>query len=226
MNSLLVINASARTTRSITRHLTARFATAWSARHPEAEIIDRDLGARPVPPISQDWIASAFSDPAEHTSGMREALALSEALIEEIFRASAVIVGVPMYNFGMPAQLKAYIDQIIRVGRTFAFNDPDSANPYQPLVPSKPLVIVTSKGAGGYEPGGRSAHQNFLEPHLETVFPFIGLSDISFVRVAFEEVKDARFQQSLADAENAVDELVERIAAIAGGAENLAATVA
>jgi FMN-dependent NADH-azoreductase len=226
MNSLLVINASARTTRSITRHLTARFAMAWSARHPEAEIIDRDLGARPVPPISQDWIASAFSDPAEHTPGMREALALSEALIEEIFRASAVIVGVPMYNFGMPAQLKAYIDQIIRVGRTFAFNDPDSANPYQPLVPSKPLVIVTSKGAGGYEPGGHSAHQNFLEPHLETVFPFIGLSDISFVRVAFEEVKDARFQQSMADAEKAIDELVERIAANPAGAESLAATVA
>ena len=73
---------------------------------------------------------------------------MSEALIEEIFRASAIVVGAPMYNFGMPAQLKAYVDQIIRVGRTFAFNDPESANPYQGLVPSRPVVIVTSKGAG------------------------------------------------------------------------------
>ena len=116
-----------------------------------------------------------------------------------------------MYNFGMPAQLKAYVDQIIRVGRTFAFNDADSSNPYEPLLPSKPLVIVTSKGAGGYEPGGHSAHQNFLEPHLETVFSLIGLSDISFVRVAFEEAKDARFHHSIAEAESAIDELAERI---------------
>ncbi len=212
MNSLLVINASARTTRSITRHLTDRFAAAWLARQPGGEIIDRNIGANPVPPISQDWIASAFTDPAEHTPAMRAALALSDALIDELFRASAIVVGAPMYNFGMPAQLKAYVDQIIRVGRTFAFNDAGAASPYQPLVPSKPLVIVTSKGAGGYEPGGHSAHQNFLEPHLETVFPFIGLSDISMVRVAFEEAKDERFQRSLAAAERTIDQLAERIA--------------
>ncbi len=212
MNSLLVINASARTSRSITRHLTDRFAAAWRAR-PDGEIIDRNIGTEPVPPINEDWIASAFSDPTEHTPAMRAALAVSDALIDELFRATAVIVGVPMYNFGMPAQLKAYVDQIVRVGRTFAFNDPEAANPYQPLVPSKPLVIVTSKGAGGYEPGGHSAHLNFLEPHLETVFSFIGLSDISLVRVAFEEVKDERFSQSLHDAERTIDELFRRIAA-------------
>jgi FMN-dependent NADH-azoreductase len=211
MNSLLVINSSARTARSITRHMTARFTATWREHNPHGEIIDRDVGANPVPPIDQDWIAAAFSKPAEHTPRMREGLAVSDVLIEEIFRASAIVVGVPMYNFGMPAQLKAYIDQIIRVGRTFAFNDPDSANPYQGLVPSKPVVIITSKGVGGYEPGGPSAHMNFLEPHLETVFSLIGLSDISFVRVLFEEVKDARFQQSIADAEAAIDGIAERI---------------
>ena len=211
MNSLLVINASARTARSITRHLTSRFVEAWRLRNPNGEIIDRDLGVHPAPPINHDWIASAFSDPGEHTPGMREALAMSEALIEEIFRASAIVVGAPMYNFGMPAQLKAYVDQIIRVGRTFAFNDPESANPYQGLVPSRPVVIVTSKGAGGYEPGGSYVHQNFLEPHLETVFQLIGLSDISFVSVAFEEMKDGRFQRSMKDAESAIDRLAARV---------------
>ncbi len=212
MNSLLVINSSARTTRSITRQLTARFAAAWIKRHPDSEVIDRDLGAQPVPPISHDWIAAAFADPAGHTPEMRAALAVSDALIDEHFRATAIVVGVPMYNFGMPAQMKAYIDQIIRVGRTFNFNDADPAHPYEPLVPSKPLVIITSKGVGGYEPGGPFAQQNFLEPHLETVFSFIGLSDIAFVRVAFEEAKDERFQQSLADAERKIDELAGRIA--------------
>jgi FMN-dependent NADH-azoreductase len=212
MKSLLVINASARTARSITRHLTARFVEAWRVQNPEGEIIDRDLGVRPVPPINHDWVASAYSDPAENAPAKREALRVSDELVDEIFRASAIIVGAPMYNFGMPAQLKAYVDQIIRVGRTFAFNDPESANPYQGLVPSRPLVIVTSKGVGGYEPGGRYAHQNFLEPHLETVFQLIGLSDISFVSVAFEEMKDGRFQRSMKDAEAAIDRLAERMA--------------
>ena len=226
MKSLLVINASARTTRSITRHLTTRFAETWRAHNPNGEIIDRDLGFRPVPPINQDWIASAFSNPADHTPEMRAALELSEGLINEIFRASAIVVGVPMYNFGMPAQLKAYVDQVIRVGRTFAFNDPESANPYQPLVPSKPLVIATSKGVGGYEAGGRYAHQNFLEPHMETIFQLIGLSNISFVRVAFEEMKDARFQQSMADAEKEIDRLAEVIAAKSTEVPEFAAQVA
>jgi len=211
MKSLLVVNSSARTARSITRHLTARFATTWQTLNPGGEIIDRDVGARPVPQITHEWIASAYSDPVDHTPAMREALSVSDMLIDEIFRASAIVVGAPMYNFGMPAHLKAYVEQIIRIGRTFAFNGPGALSPYEPLVPSKPLVIVTSTGAGGYEAGGHSAHQNFLEPHLETVFSLIGLTDISFVRVASEQSKDGRFQQAILNAETAIDRLAARI---------------
>src|SRR5688572_18740164 len=101
MKSLLVVNSSARTTRSITRHLTARFTATWQALNPGGEIIDRDVGARPVPQITHDWIASAYSDPVDHTTDMLEALSVSDTLIDEIFRASAIVAGVPMYNFGM-----------------------------------------------------------------------------------------------------------------------------
>ena len=152
---------------------------------------------------------------------MREALAASEELIDEIFRATAVVVGVPMYNFGMPAQLKAYVDQIVRVGRTFSFGDGNAAKPYQTLVPSKPVVIFTSTGTGGFEPGGHSAHFNFLDPHLQAVFNFIGLTDISFVRVSDEEQKNAQFHQTMAGAELAIETLVERIANVRADEEDL-----
>jgi FMN-dependent NADH-azoreductase len=142
---------------------------------------------------------------------MREALAVSEALVGELFRASTVVVGAPMYNFGMPAALKAYVDQIVRLGRTFAIDGGDPAWPYRPLVPAKPLVLITSAGAAGYEPGGPAAHLNFLEPHLEAVFKFIGFTDISSVRVGSEEHQGEHFRQLLVAAESRVNEIVARI---------------
>jgi FMN-dependent NADH-azoreductase len=210
MKTLLVIDSSGRSARSVTRHLTNRFVAAWSKHYPDGEIIKRDVGLNPPPPINEAWIAAGFTRPAERTPAMWEALATSEALVDELFRATTVVVGAPMYNFGMPAQLKAYVDQIVRVGRTFAFNA-EGSDPYQPLIPTKPMVIITSAGASGYEPGGPSSHMNFLEPHLEAVFRFVGLTDISVVRVGFEEFQDERFKQAMSVAERTVQETVDRL---------------
>jgi FMN-dependent NADH-azoreductase len=214
METLLLINSSARTTRSVTRHLTARFASAWAGRHPRGEIIPRDVGLNPPPFINEAWISAAFSAAADQTTARRESLAASETLVAELFRASAVVIGAPMYNFGMPAGLKAYVDQIVRVGRTFALDGPDPAWPCRPLIPGKPLVIITSAGATGYEPGGPAAHLNFLEPHLETVFKFIGFTDISFVRVGSAEHQGEGFTRILAEAERAVDQIVARVGGV------------
>jgi FMN-dependent NADH-azoreductase len=226
MKTLLAINSSARLTRSVTRQLADRFTAAWLSHQPHGEIINRDVGLHPVPAINEAWIASAYSDPAQHTSPMREALTSSDELVDEIFRADAILVGAPMYNFGMPAQLKAWVDQIIRVGRTFNFNPTSPENPYIPLVPSKPVVIITSKGVTGYDPGEHSAHHNFLEPHLETIFGLIGLTNISFIRVASEESNDDYFRQSLSRAQHTVDDLAHRIATGALRNTDLASSVA
>ena len=214
MNTLLVINTSSRTARSITRRLTQRYAEGWNLRHPAGRIIHRDLGANPPPAIGHDWISAAFAKPGQETTATQEALELSEYLIEEIEDADTVVLGVPMYNFGMPAQLKAYIDQIVRIGRTFDFDANDLSNPYRPLLQTKPVIVITSAGDGALHPGGSLAHLNFLEPHLTTVFNFIGLTDLSFVRVGYEEYKDDRFKQSLAAADLAVDQLIERSTAL------------
>jgi FMN-dependent NADH-azoreductase len=210
MKSLLVINSSGRVTRSITRHLTARFAAGWSSLNPDGEIVCRDVGLNPPPPVNEAWIAAAFCDPATQSSAMREAIRLSETLIDEVAGADAIVFGVPMYNFGMPAQLKAYFDQIVRVGRTFAF-DPGVDEPYRPLLASKPVVVITSAGDGAVHPGGALAHLNFLEPHLETILAFIGLTDLSVVRAGYDEYQDDRAKRSLANAEKAVDQLLDRM---------------
>jgi FMN-dependent NADH-azoreductase len=212
MKLLLVINASGRTNRSITRHLTQRFSAVWSLRHPTGRIINCDLGVNPPPPVNEAWIAAAFSKQEELTPTMSEALALSDAMIEELNEADAIVLGVPMYNFGAPAQLKAYIDQIVRIGKTFAFDPKDPTGPYRPLLADRPVVMIASAGDGSLHPGGALAHLNFLEPHLVTVLNFIGLSDISFVRVGYDEFRDDRFKQSLAAAELSIDQLADRLA--------------
>ena len=214
MKSLLVINASGRVTRSITRQLTARFVERWKEAYPDAEIIDRDVGIRPPTPVSEAWVAASFSPADQRTPEMRAALEESETFIEEILRADAIVMGVPMYNFGMPAQMKAWFDQIVRVGRSFDFKD-DEADPYLPLLPSRPVVLITATGTSGYEPGGLNERFNFLDPHLQSVLAFVGLGDISLIRVGFEESQDKRFKRSVEEAELSIDRAAGKLTPVA-----------
>jgi FMN-dependent NADH-azoreductase len=210
MNSLLVINSSGRITRSITRRLTARFVAGWRSRNPRAEVMMRDVGLNPPPPVDEAWIAAAFAEDSDRAASMSKSLALSETLIDEVVKAEAIVFGVPMYNFGLPAQLKAYFDQIVRVGRTFAFNA-EAAEPYRPLLSSKPVVAITSVGDGALLPGGPLAHLNFLEPHLETILAFIGLTEITFVRAGYNEYQDDRAERSLVTAEASIDRVLVQL---------------
>lgn len=210
--TLLVINSSGRNTRSITRRLTQRFASNWQSHQPGGRVIHRDVGLNPPPPVDEAWIASAFAEAEKRTPAMREALRISDELIDELSAADCVVLGAPVYNFGMPAQLKAYFDQVVRVGRTFAF-EPGAAAPYRALLPSKPIVVATAAGDGAVLPGGPMAHLNFLDRHLETLLGFIGLSEVTFVHVGYEEFQDDRLSRSLAAAETAIDALAVRHAA-------------
>lgn len=177
MKTLLVINSSGRVARSVTRRLTARFAETWRGVNPDSAIVIRDVGLSPPSPVSERWITAAFDDSGTRTDDLRE----SEALIQEIISADAVVMGVPMYNFGIPAQLKAYFDQVIRIGRTFAY-DPQADAPYKPLLTSKPCIVITSVSDAALYPGGAFAHLNFSDPHLNMLWAFIGITKLSYVR--------------------------------------------
>ncbi|MEV0246609.1 NAD(P)H-dependent oxidoreductase [Nocardia sp. NPDC050712] len=207
MTKLLHLDASPRGPRSHTRTLTDDFVTRWVSQRSEVTVAHRDLGVRPPPHVTEGWIAAAFADPATRTPQMRADLAVSEDLVDELLGTDVLVLGVPMYNFGIPAMLKAYIDQIVRVGRTFGF-DPEAENPYTPLLPAgKRAYVIVSTGDSGYQSGGPLAGLNQVEPYLRTVFGFIGLDDLEFVYAGNDEFGGERLSASLAAAHDRVAEL-------------------
>lgn len=202
MKTLLVVNSSGRLARSITRHLAARFAARWVERHPGGRVIEREVGTVAPPVVSEAWIAAAYA--LAEPGVVPPPLAYSESVIGELEAADAVVIGAPMYNFGMPAQLKAYFDQVVRIGRTFAF-EPGAAEPYRGLLADRPLFVITSAGDGAIHPGGPLESMNHLEPHLKTLLGFIGLFSTRFIRVGYDEYQDDRAKRSLVKAEAEVD---------------------
>lgn len=211
MTTILHIDASARMGRSHSRRLSARFIEAWAARRPHDTVIRRDVGLAPPPPVTEAWIAAAFTKPERRTDAMRDALAISDALVDELERADLIVAGVPMYNFGLPAQMKAWVDNIVRVGRTFGFDRSRPGEPYWPMLSGKRLVTLGARGDWGYGPGGRIAGLNHVEPHLETVFRYIGITDTVSIAAEYDEFADERIQQSLQAAEAEIDRLVARM---------------
>ncbi|HET9375757.1 MAG TPA: FMN-dependent NADH-azoreductase [Chthoniobacterales bacterium] len=176
MSTLLHIDSSARGERSVSRQLTREFAAAWQQAHPGGRIIYRDLGHNHVPLMSENFIAAAYTPPDALSPQLREALAISNDLIGELETANEYVFGVPMYNFSVPAAFKAYIDQIVRVGRTFAVDE----SGYKGLVLGKKATIITSSG-GTYRSGSPAAPCNLQEPWIRSILGFIGVTDIEFV---------------------------------------------
>jgi len=198
---LLQIDVSPRGARSHSRALTAEFVAKWMAAHPGANVVYRDLGHNPVPFVDEAWITAAFSNPHDHSPALREAIRLSDELIEEFLAADVIVIGSPMYNFGTPAVLKAYIDQIVRVGRTFSAD-------FRGLVQGKSLYIITVRGGAGYGPGEAQHGLDYESPYLRVIFGFIGVTDITFVDVENSAQGDEVVKASLALA-------LERIANLA-----------
>jgi FMN-dependent NADH-azoreductase len=172
---LLRIDSSARLN-SVSRRLTASFAESWQKQHPEGTVVERDLASTPIPHITDEWVGAAHSDPAALTTEQKQVLALSNQLIDELIEADTIVIGSPMYNFTVPAPLKAWIDQVVRAGKTWLWA---AAGP-QGLVKNKRVFIVTSRG-GAYRPGTPTERFDYQEPYLRHVLAFIGLTDVTFI---------------------------------------------
>jgi FMN-dependent NADH-azoreductase len=172
---LLRIDSSARRN-SVSRQLTRRFVEAWQKENPSGEVISRDLAATHLPMITDEWTLAAYSDPARLTPAQRETLSVSETLIEELLAADTIVIGAPMYNFTVSAPLKAWIDQIVRIGRTVLYgpNGPDG------VLKGKKVIVVTSRG-GSFRPGTPAAQYDHQEPYLRHILGFIGLTDVTFI---------------------------------------------
>jgi FMN-dependent NADH-azoreductase len=171
---LLQIDSSARGT-SVTRRLTAKFADDWRKNHRDGEVIQRDLSVTAFPLITDDWSATQIED-SRLTPAQRSYLSISDELIEELKAADTIVIGSPMYNFSIPSSLKAWIDQVVRIGKTRGYGP----NGGQGLLERKKVVVISSRG-GAYEKGTAMEAFDFQEPYLRHILGFIGLTDITFI---------------------------------------------
>lgn len=176
MPKLLRIDSSPLYGRSVSRELTEAFVAQWRAEHPEGRVTTRDLNATTLFPVTAQWVGAAYTPEDSRTPEQKEVLAPSEVLLAELEQADEYIIGAPMHNFGVPSVLKLWIDQICRVGRTFAYED---GKPKGLLLGKRATFVVATGGI--YDAGTQMASFNFVEPYLRSVFGFLGVRDTKFL---------------------------------------------
>jgi FMN-dependent NADH-azoreductase len=161
---------------SISRELTREFVSNWKKAHPGGRVIVRDLSANPPLPVDQAWISGVFS-PADALQPEQKALlAYSDECLAELEQADEYVIGVAMHNFSIPSVLKLWIDQVVRLGRTFSYGPEGPKG----LLSGKKASILAATG-GVYQAGTPYASYNFIDPYLTTVLGFIGITDLTFV---------------------------------------------
>lgn len=175
MPTLLNIQSSPRGPQSISRTLSQDFVAAWQTKHPDGKVILRDLAVTNLPYVGVPWIAGVFLPADQHTPAMRQALAISDELIAELFSADEILIGTPMYNFTVPANLKAWIDHIVRPRVTHS-GPPDRKG----LVSGKTCKIIIASG-GTYDEGLPASASDYESGYLKRVLAFIGITDVEVV---------------------------------------------
>ncbi|QNI36981.1 FMN-dependent NADH-azoreductase [Edaphobacter albus] len=161
---------------SISRELTREFVATWKQKNPDGRVIRRDLSLSPSKPIDQTWVGANFTPDDVRTPEQKALLAESDSLIAELEQADEILIGVAMHNFGIPSVLKLWIDQIARGGKTFAY----TANGPEGLLKGKKATVLIASG-GVYDAGTPAAALNFVEPYLQAVLRFIGITDVRFI---------------------------------------------
>ncbi|WP_158792121.1 FMN-dependent NADH-azoreductase [Granulicella sp. L60] len=176
MPTLLHIDSSPLYDRSVSRELTKAFVTKWKASHPDGMVVDRDLNATAISPITAEWVGAVYTPEEARTSEQKDLLSLSDTLIQELQQADEYVIGVPMHNFGVPSVLKLWIDQISRVGKTFSYAE---GIPKGLIIGKKATFVIATGGI--YDAQTRMASFNFVEPYLRSLFGFLGLTDATFL---------------------------------------------
>ncbi|OEC87174.1 FMN-dependent NADH-azoreductase [Acinetobacter sp. YK3] len=204
MSTILHIDASIRAANnpnpnhnSISKNIAHHFIQSWKKQFAIDEYIYRDVGMNPPPFITQEWMGAAFTPEQKRSAEQQQILGLSDQLIAEIVAAELIIISSPMYNYGMPAQLKAWFDQIARVNKTFDFDLSRGDFPLQPTLSGKTLVIISSSGEFGFEKGGVREQMGHLIPHLHTVSKYLGVDKIYEIASEYQEFVDDRHRQSV-----------------------------
>ena len=178
MPSLLKIDVSPRNGHSISRALGAKFADQWLQTYQDGTVTERDLAKTHLPFVELPWITAAYSDPSTHNDEQKSAIAIGNDLIAELKSADEWLITTPMYNFAVPAKLKAFIDHVVRAGQTFTANADGS---YTGLVQGKRATVIVAS-AGDYSAGTPAEGYNAETPYLRAILGFIGVTDVVFLQ--------------------------------------------
>lgn len=169
---LLHISSSLFGAKGNSRQLADHFIQQWQQQHPQGVVVERDLAAQPVPHLDGETLMANVTATDQRTEAQQKQAALADNLIEELMSSDLLVLSVPMYNFGIPSTLKAWIDNVARAGTTFRY----TANGPEGLVKNTRAIVLAARG-GAYQ--GTPADTQ--TPYLKTLLGFLGITDVEFV---------------------------------------------
>ena len=173
MTKLLVVETSPRGDHSISRTMTRRFVADWQAAHPGGEVVDRDLMQTHLPFVTAPWLQAYFTPSERHSPDMREALRLSDELVGEILGADHIVIATPVYNYNVPAALKAWVDHVVRKGLTLGLDG-------KGLVTGRKATVLLASG-GIYTEGSPIRDRDIATQYLRLILNVIGITDVTIV---------------------------------------------
>jgi FMN-dependent NADH-azoreductase len=199
---LLHIDSSILGDHSVSRQLTKDTVAQWISNHPGTTVEYLDLAVDTPSHLSADSLGFRAPAGAELTDVQKRENVISEVLVTQFLAADVIVVGAPLYNFSIPSQLKAWVDRIAQVGRTFKYTETGP----QGLAGGKTVIVASTRG-GVYSTNdwGRAAEHQ--ESYLQTLFGFLGITDVRFVRAEGVAMGDAKKAEALAEAANGIAKL-------------------
>jgi len=194
MNNVLFVTSSPRGQQSYSQQVARGIVDDLKIAHPAAKIVVRNVAKYPLPHVGEAFVSGMGRAPEQRSSAEAEALAVSDSLIEELVATDVLVLAVPMYNFGLPSALKAWVDHVVRAGHTFRFG----ANGPEGLLRNKRAIVVVSRG--GVYSDGPMKQLDFQETYLKSVLGFIGITDVEMVRVEGVALGDQAIRAAMANA--------------------------
>ncbi len=182
MLKLLVVEASPRGEYSISRNLTKNFVEQWKAAHPDGEVVERDLAKIDLPYMNLPWVGASLTPAEKHTQDMKEVLRVSDELVAELLAADHIAISTPVYNYNIPANLKSYVDHIVRKGLTLGMSG-------EGLVHGKKCTVLMASG-GVYTEGSPIRDRDIATMYLRLILKVIGIEDVTFVAAGGSKVVD------------------------------------
>ena len=195
--NILFVNSSARGDYSESKMLAEEILQKILADSPGANVVRLDVATDLPPAVSMGWIMGAYTPPETHTPEAAAAIAVSDEYVDQLLAADVVILAAPMYNFGIPATLKLWIDQVSRLGRTFSAG-------YEGLAKGKKVYVASARGGAGYGPGQAMEKVDFVVGYLRAVLGFLGMTDVTFFDIENTASQSENFHATKARAKEAV----------------------